>query len=80
MVIWAGDCARQSVIVSPLFVLVRFWQRVRLLSLLIQKVIKKTPPTPMAMWEQSSCAFRIRLESSPSKIVRTASTTTAFLS
>jgi len=41
VVMWAGDCARQSVIVSP--VLVRFWQRARLLSLLTQKVTKKLP-------------------------------------
>jgi hypothetical protein len=40
---WAGDCARQSVIVSP--VLVRFWQRARLLSLLTQKVTKNCPYT-----------------------------------
>jgi hypothetical protein len=41
MVIRADDGARQSVIVSPLFVLVRFLQRARPLSLLTQKVIKK---------------------------------------
>jgi hypothetical protein len=43
----ADDCARQSVIVSP--VLVRFWQLARRLSLLTQKVIKKrTLPYPDA--------------------------------
>ncbi len=49
MVIRAGDCARQSVIVSPLFVLVRFWQRVRPLSLRTQKVTKKLLPTAVSM-------------------------------
>ena len=62
MVMRAGDCARQSVIISP--VLVCFWQRVRLLSLLTQKVIKNATPTLLAMWIQSGHAFRMRLESS----------------
>ena len=63
VVMRAGDCARQSVIVSPLFVFVCFWQRARPLSPLTQKVIKKHPP-PLTVWVQSGCAFRIRLESS----------------
>jgi len=62
VVLWAGDCARQSVIVSP--VLVCSWQRVRPPSLLTQKVAKNRPPT-MAIWAHSGCAFRIRLESAP---------------
>jgi hypothetical protein len=65
VVMWAGDCARQSVIVSPLFVPVCFWQRVRPLSLLTQKVIKKRTSTILAVWVQSSCTFRMRLERSP---------------
>jgi hypothetical protein len=65
VVMRADDGARQSVIVSPLFVPVCFSQRARPLSLLTQKVIKKThPPTPLVVWVQSGCAFRVRLESS----------------
>ncbi len=44
VVLRAEDGARQSVIVSPLFVPVCFSQRARPLSRLTQKVIKKRTP------------------------------------
>jgi hypothetical protein len=44
VVIGADDGARQSVIVSPCLVRVRFWQRLRPRALLQQKVIKEHNP------------------------------------
>jgi hypothetical protein len=43
----AGDCARQSLIASPLFLSVRVWQLEKLLLLLAKEATKKYSPIPL---------------------------------
>jgi hypothetical protein len=43
----AGDCARQSLIASPLFLSVRVWQLEKLLPLLAKEATKKYSPIPL---------------------------------
>jgi len=42
----AGDCARQSLIASPLFLSVRIWQLGKPLPLLAKEATKKYSPIP----------------------------------
>ena len=68
VVMRADDCARQSVIVSP--VPVCFSQRARPLSLLTQKVIKKRTPSHTA---SSVGTVRLRLQDTARKLTQTKS-------
>jgi hypothetical protein len=58
----AGDCARQSLIASPLFLSEPIWQPGKPLPLLAKEATKNTVLSPLMLgWIQSDCAFHMLL-------------------
>src|SRR5262244_1454108 len=59
---WAGDCARQSLIASPLFLSGRIWQLGKPLPLLAKEATKNTALSPLMLgWIRFDCAFHMLL-------------------
>src|SRR5262245_8112438 len=58
----AGDCARQSLIASPLFLSGHIWQSGKLLPLLAKEATKNMALSPLGLgWIRSDCAFHMLL-------------------
>jgi len=62
VVMRAGDCARQSLVASPLFLSVRVWQLKKPLQLLVKEATKNTVLSLLTLgWVQPDCAFHMLL-------------------